>query len=464
MRRVGFLGSALVVGSLLLLEACGGGIRTPSTSTGSGAQVSFTMTDTPPAGVTVLSFEITVTGATLQPGNVALVSSPIDVEVEKLETETAFLNTASVSPNTYTSIAVTFSNPQLTILNASGSAIAGCANGAVCELKPSLSPATVTVSGPPFPLGISASTPIGLLLDFDLNNSIQMDLSVKPSISFTVLPAIATTGQLEDLDDISGRVTAKDASANQFTLQTDNGMSLTINVNSKTEFGNFNDAGLMNSFSSLAVGQNVEVDLSLMSSGTLVAERVKLDQDHENEENDLEGTIVSVDSPTEFKMVVLDEVPDIAGVSPGNPVTVTIQGGATFNVDADGLSLPSDVLFATSSDLMPGQEVQVRLLSGSSGTSITTDRVTLKTSQFTAKVASISTSTASFTVNGLSTLFTTATPPVTSINVLTSSQTDFDDVSGLSGLGVSDTVSLRGLLFKDTTTPELVAKKVRKRS
>jgi len=36
------------------------------------AAVSVTMTDTPPAGVTLLSFEVSVTGATLDPGNVDL--------------------------------------------------------------------------------------------------------------------------------------------------------------------------------------------------------------------------------------------------------------------------------------------------------------------------------------------------------------------------------------------------------
>src|SRR5713226_7510507 len=76
------------------------------TVTSGAAAVSVTMTDTPPAGVTLLSFEVNVTGATLNPGSVDLLGGkgPIQIEVKQLETESAFLSTATVTPGTFTSL------------------------------------------------------------------------------------------------------------------------------------------------------------------------------------------------------------------------------------------------------------------------------------------------------------------------------------------------------------------------
>lgn len=159
MRPTHFVRLVLPLGFVaVFLAACGGAGPRPQPSPGATVPVSLTLRDTPPAGVTILSFEIMLTGTVLQPGAVSLLSKPIEVELTQLQIETAFLNTAKAAPGTYSSITATFANPELTILNNSGGAIGGCANGAVCELKPSLSPGSVTYSGPPFPLTLS--TPV----------------------------------------------------------------------------------------------------------------------------------------------------------------------------------------------------------------------------------------------------------------------------------------------------------------
>ncbi len=310
------------------------------------------------------------------------------------------------------------------------------------------------------PLIVTANNPVGLLLDFNLTQSIQSDLSINPSVTFTQLPALVGTGKLEELEEVLGRVTAIDPTKKQFTLQISNSPPLIVMTDANTEFENFDKIGMANSFSSLAVGQNVEVDLRLNSDGTLLAHKVELQQEQPNEE-ELEGIVTSVDSATQFKIVALEEVPDIAGVEPGNAVTVTLQSGAGFRVDTDDLSLPSDVHFMSSADLMVGQVVEIRLLSGSSGTNALTDRVTLKMGQLTAKVESVGTN--SFKVNNLPSLFTSASPAVTEINVVVTSQTEFENVSSVAALIAGDAVSVKGLLFKTTGIPEIVAKKVRKR-
>src|SRR5690348_8529783 len=127
----------LLFACVFLIFSCGGSMNNlvrPGAS-----MLSVTVTDTPPMGVTVLSFEVSVTGATLNPGGVDLLAGRgfVRVEVEQLETESAFLSTASVAPGTYTSLNLTFANPELTFKNGTSGMVAGCAPGAVCEIKPS---------------------------------------------------------------------------------------------------------------------------------------------------------------------------------------------------------------------------------------------------------------------------------------------------------------------------------------
>src|SRR6267143_1443097 len=155
MRKLPVLSLAVIV---VMLAACGGG-GTMSMVQPNSAPMTLMIKDTPPVGVTVLRFEITVTGATLQPSGMnmmalSLLNSPVKVELEKLETETAFLSTAGAPAGTYSRIIVTFANPEMTILNQSGQSLTvggtTCASGAVCKLEPPLSPAMLTVSTSPF--------------------------------------------------------------------------------------------------------------------------------------------------------------------------------------------------------------------------------------------------------------------------------------------------------------------------
>ncbi|MCI0348513.1 MAG: DUF5666 domain-containing protein [Acidobacteriales bacterium] len=461
------ISTVAIAAGLLLLVACGSDQNSNLPTIG-GTPVSLSMTDAPPSGVTVLSFEVTLTSAVLQsapggPGNFSLLQAPIEIEVKKLETETAFLNTSAVPPGTYNGIVVGFSNPEITILNNSGSSIAGCANGAVCELRPPLSSGTISFSGPPFPLTIVAGQPIGLVLDLDVNNSIQSGFAINPAISFVQSPVLQPTGQIEEIEDLTGRVTGKDPANNQFTLQIRNGQSLTIRVDGNTEFEDFDEMALANSFASLATGQIVEVDLRLMAGGMLVAKKVELEQE-EADEQELEGTVVSIDlasNPPRLQMVITEEEPDVPGIDVGNLATVIIQNGAQFRVDNDGLEVSSSLFFASPADLLAGQNIQVRLRSGSAGTSIVTDRVRLRRSRFTANVKSKAGDT--FIVDNLPSIFTSANPAITEIEVRTSEDTNFNHVANLAALNTGDRVSLRGLLFKTAGNPVLVAGKVRLR-
>ncbi len=435
----------------------------------------MTVGDAPPANVSILSFEVTVVSAVLQPGNVSLVTTPLKIEIKQLEVESAFLSTINVPAGAYSSIVVTLQNPEVTFKNDTGATLPSplnCAADAVCEFKPVISTA-VTYSGAPFPLNVVANSPIGLLVDVNLanilNGSLAVDFAAAGGVLVSQLPAQQGTGQLEDMDDISGKVTAKDTANSQFTLQTSLG-DLTIKVDSSTTFEDFDELSTPctanpQNFTCVLVGQLVEVDVGLVAGGTLLAKKVEAEDDAQDAE-DLEGIITGNISPTGFDMVLLHEFPDINGVNVGNAVHVNLVG-VSFRVDAENFSI-SGLSFASASDLMVGQRVEIKRQGNvTAGTPPTIDssRVTLKKTSLTARVKQKLANGTDFLVDNLPSLFTSASPTaITQIEVRTSSQTNFNKVANVAALNVGDTVSVSGLLFKQAVgDPALVAKKVRKR-
>ena len=451
------------------IAGCSGSYTAPPPPGAQAAQMSVSVTDAPPAGVTVLSFEVTVTGASLSPGSVDLLAgkTPPRLEVKNLETESAFLSTLSIPAGTYTGLALTFANPELTFLNNTGAALAGCAVGAVCEIKPT-GTLSSTVSGN---FVVTAGTPSGILIDLNLASLLSSTLGVDFSSSGAVSATQQTKrveGELEDLEDVNGIL--KSPANNQFTLQTTDMGNIAVSVDASTEFSDFESCTVAN-FSCLVDGQSVEVDLALMGDGTFVAKKVELhDNVAEAADDELDGVISKVDSATQFEVVVLDELRNVTNVSVGNPVIVVLQSSATFQVDANGLTVPSNLqqAFTASADtsqLIPGQVVQVRVRSTSGGPApaaivATTDRVRLRMTQFTATVSGPVAGN-NFNLGTLPGIFTSA--GVTAIQVQTSSNTNFENVSGASGLADGNTVSLRGLLFASAPSPVLIADKVRKR-
>lgn len=471
MRRI----SALLVGllSAALVAGCGGSYSPPAINPGAqSAQVSVSLTDAPPAGVTVFTFEVTVTGATLNPGNVDVLAGkgPQRIEVKKLETENAFLSTANVAAGNYTSLNLTFSNPELTFRNDTGATLAGCASGSVCEIKPS-GTLSATVSG----LFYSTSgSQTGVLVDLNLANLLTPSLGVDFSATSAVTATQQTKeaeGELEDIEDVNGIVATP--SSSQFTLQTTDMGNIAVTMDSNTQFDGFDTCAAANA-TCIQTGQSVEVDLMLLASGGFLAKKIELEDDAQQAADDeLDGVISKIDGPAQFEIVVNDELRAVANVSVGDPVTVmltTSGGGTSFQVDTNGLTVPSSLQQAfeaatDTSQLLPGQTVQVRKLTMTGGPApaaitITTDRVRLRDTSFTATIAGAPSGN-NFNVGGLPGLFTAA--GVSQIQVQTSSQTNFDNVSGVSGLADGSTVSLRGLLFMSTPNPVLIADKVRKR-
>jgi len=437
------------------------------TVTSGAAAVSVTIKDAPPMGVTLLSFEVSVTGAMLNPGGVDLLEGkgPTQIEVKRLETESAFLSTATVTPGTFTSLALTFANSELTFKNDTGAVLAGCAAGAVCEIKPT-GTLSSTVNFPGSGIVIMANSPTAIQVDVNpeaiLSTTLSMDFSLPGAVSvhqLTMKPA----GELDDVDDLRGAVQNLDTTNKKFTLHTlDGDFPITTDSNSEFDF----EACAADNFICLLNNQVVEVDAKLMAGGVFLARRIGFEDDAEDDE--LEGIVFKIDDATHFEMVVLDELRSINNVSLGNATVVTLSN-PRFQVEAAGLPVPSALqgVFEGAMDtsqLLPGQTVQIRLTGAANPgppVAAVTDRVRLRMTQFTANVKAGSLVPPNFSVDTLPGLFTNAG---ISTHVQTSSNTDFEGVSGLTALADGNTVSLRGLLFKNgALSPELVAKKVLKR-
>ncbi len=438
------------------------------TAAAGAAAVSVTMTDTPPAGVTLLSFEVSVTGATVNPGSVDLLGGkgPIQIEVKQLETEAAFLSTATVPAGAFTSLTLTFANPELTFKNDTGAALAGCAAGAVCEIKPT-GTLTSTVNFPGSGIVIVANSPTGIRVDVNpdtiLSATLGLDFSLAGAISVQQL-SMNPAGELEDLDDLQGLIQNLDTTNKKFTLHTLGGdFPITTDNNTAFDF----EVCAANNFTCLQNNQVVEVDAMLMAGGGFLAKKIEFEDEAEDDE--LEGLVFKIDDATHFEMVVLDELRSVNNVNIGNPIVVTLSN-PQFQVNADDLPVPSTLqgVFEGAMDtsqLLPGQTVEIRLtgpVNPGSPVAVTANRVRLRMTQFTANVKAGSVAPPNFSVDTLSALFTRA--GISSIHVQTWSNTDFEGVSGVTALAEGNTVSLRGFLFNNgALPPELIAKKVRKR-
>jgi predicted component of type VI protein secretion system len=453
------------------------------------APVGLTVTDDPPAGVLVLFFQLSITSASFQPGNVSLLSSsnPIPVNVTQLQADSAFLGSTNVAAGTYDSLTLTFANPQLTIYNGTGAAMGSCANNTVCQLTPTTTPLTLSFSSVPFPLTVTANQPVALQLDIHLNKIIQSDLSVNlaatNAVSVSELPSFPAGHPSSGLGRLVG--TVQSLGTNQFTLQTPWGRTLTIDVNSSTTYNipaNAICGGLCNvacqGFGCLIVGDILKVRVSLQSDGSLLASEV--DYIEGPGQQIYEGTIASLNtsgSNTTMNLILQnagDSSTASSAPSLGGYASVTVPTtGVTYSVDAGSFTMPSVQTmgtFTSAGNLLAGQEVTVTpngsvSTSTSSGSNwglptltFTASSITLEPSQITGQITSVDASTSSFQISPMVNYFMPylgispgSWNPV-ALSVYATSQTTYEGLSqdSFSGLAVNNFVSVQGWLFPFT--------------
>jgi hypothetical protein len=494
--HLGILPSAF---ALLMLAAGCSHLPTSGVGGNTTAPVTLTFHDTPPSGVAVTSFEVTITGAVLQPGNVSLLSAPgQSVELTQFQANSGFLSTtAKAATGTYTSLTITYANPKLTILNDTGvsQTIDGqtCAAGQSCVISsPTVSGTlTNTITGfltgtPPAASAsviIGANQPTLLEVDVNLNNIIQpttqsnfsLDFSKSGAVTANQLLASQATSPIGSLE-LSGAIStisAVGSNPNQFTLVASTGQTFTnIQAVTTTQFAFQRANCVANDFTCLAVGQVVDVQLQILGSGAFQAAEVDFDDAASTQQ--VSGTIVSVNGapPTSFQMIVHNSVPALASVPVGTPATVTISNTATFFINDGLFVLPSGsqtFTFASSADLLVGQEVEARVsgaVTPGPPATFTTDRFALEQTQLNATLFNANSGTLSFFMNALPALFMS---PVVQIQVFTTGQTQLQTTptGSFNDLTIAtfpnNVFSVGGFLFNSSNPniPNLVAEVVR---
>ncbi|MGB6482742.1 MAG: hypothetical protein WBE86_04570 [Candidatus Acidiferrales bacterium] len=408
-RHLGTLATAIAV--IFMLAGCSHAVFSQSGGTGATgtSPLILTLHDTPASGVTVTSFEVTVSGAALEPGDISILSTPQTVELTQLQTNSVFLSTTQVPVGSYTGLTITYSNPQFTIINNSGVAITTptgqCLANASCTVtNPTVTQLTETLpsaSGPTFP-SLSVTTGNQTLLEFDvnLNDVIQSNLSLDFSQSgaVTVNQTTNGTGQLSTIDtlNVAGEVTSVDASSSSFIITPTEGQSFTVTTNSAgsnpTTFEFARDNCTANNFTCIVVGQIVDVTADLQSDGQTF-DAAEVDFDDAVNTQQVSGTIVSQTGtpPTSVLIVVHNTIPPVPSLPPGTAVTVTIGNAASYVINSGSFVLPSGLSFASTSDVIIGQEVEARVASTSSivNDAFTTDRLALEQTQLEAIVSEV---------------------------------------------------------------------------
>ncbi len=488
-----------------VLSGCGSGSTiTCSCPIAPRGAVSLSMTDDPPAGVSVLFFQVSLTNATLTPTTgpaVSLLSNstPMQIDVTQLQGLSAFLNTANVTAGTYNSLSLTFANPQLVIFNQSDASLgSSCAVGAICTLTPTIdNSSSLTFSSAPFPVTVSTTSPLGFLIDFHLNTVIQSDLSVNLAaangVTVSELPPVPTPAQL---GFVTGTVTEVVPSNGEIELALPWGGSLFVEATSSTAFNNFpSTACTTPSIQCVAQGQIVQVQISSnVATGLPTVSQVTYVQ--QASAQTIEGTIVAIPplplptGETLLKVILHQNPAATAGLPLGGIASVAVWSAGlgntptTFSIDNGGFTIPSGYTFATSNDLTVGQTIRVTVTPGSltstgagpasgvwgppASVAFTASAIELEPSQVTGTITAIDSGATSFTLGAAGGPWFAPWPVPNatgfSFNVVTTGQTAYTGFNpeSFSGLATDDFVSVNGWLFAPTTgtTPNIVAQSV----
>jgi hypothetical protein len=439
------------------LAGCGGTGQFGSGGQNNGnSSVVLAMMDSPPSLVTILSAEVSLTGATLSPGNVSLLSAPVTVELTRLQTDVAYLATAAKIPaGSYTSVTLTFANPSLTIENDTASTIAGCTTTTVCKLTPTASTLSATV--PLTSFSIAASSTTGLLIDVNLDTLLSPSLVEDFSAGTAVFPFTpgGTGAPPVGAEDVVGHVVSPNASSNTFTL-TNAEASHALKVDSSTTFFQFPSGATCPTppaFSCLQANQILSVDMAIQADGSLLARNIVF-EDADSSDVEVEGIVTSTNAASDqFSMVVHTASGTGTGLTVGQ--TATVQYAVSPNpfaidflhADNSPISLStSGFLFSTQADLMTGQEVSIRRHGTLAGGLIQADRVLLRSSRFTGNVQT-----------NASNILTIPSPSLISshggsstIQAQTYGPTIFFDIGHtiiILNIGLGESISVRGPLF-----------------
>ncbi|HXZ18783.1 MAG TPA: DUF4382 domain-containing protein [Candidatus Acidoferrales bacterium] len=442
------------------LIACG------SNSTGSGSNanpnpqtangpIAIYGQDAPLASV--ITFQLTLMSVTASDGvnTTTLLSEPQTIDFARLTGLRTLLDLNSAPTGSYTSVTLMLASPVIGYINTSTNP------PSVTMLDGTLTTSSVTVLMNP-PLTITSSDLNGLRLDFDMRQSLQLDLNGQ--ITGTVVPTfdllqVNPANAEAEIDDLRGGVVTVNAANQSFVMQIANGKQITVQESPST----VTDSG--DSLANFTSNTIVEVSgLLNRTTMNLDADEVcVLTQDHFI----ADGLITNVSAPTasdtDINLFVREALPANPAFMPDTIDPFDLPSNANYLIYR--LNLPITQLLFNSGNLIVGQNIT---LGGPvNNSSLTVKRVVLHRqgawgSWIPGTTMVQNGNAGSFQINEqgvLGVLLNNA-----ALTVLTSNNTEFDGLSGLSALTGSQGIPLNivGLLLQDPATggPVLVAYRV----
>lgn len=449
------------------LAGCGGNSQLGSGPQNNGnSSVVMAMTDTPPSLVSILSAQVTLTGATLTPGNVSLFSGSATVDLARLQTDVAFLSTAAKIPaGNYTSVTLTIANPSLTFENDTAATIAGCAVGSICTIVPAA--ATMSATVPLTSFSIAANSTTGLLIDVSLDNLLTASLGEDFSAGATVFPFTPSGAGAPPVgaEDVVGQVENVNASSNTFTLTNATG-TFSLKADNTSTFLQFPTSTCSTAgFACLQNKQILSVDIGIQSDGSILARNIVF-EDLDNSDAEVEGMITGTNAgSSQFDIVIQTMSAQVSGLSIGQHVTVQYSTPQTaIDIDlvhADNLAISTaGFVFAAPADLALGQQVSIRRNSASSSSMIKADRVRLRSTRLS---ATVQTGLPNIVLNNLPSLFSGHSVATITAQTSVSPPTIYFEVGKTivsSDIAIGELVSVRGPLFNVSGGRTLVATKV----
>jgi hypothetical protein len=456
-RAIGVLVAFLATVSL---SSCGGGSSMGTTSAQSQATIYTVGTDAPLPSV--VSCEVNVTGITLFNGttNVSVLSQPQIVDFAQLSGLHQLLDLTAVPIGTYTSATITIASPVIGFIDTSvNPPMINTING-------TLSQSSVTVNFAN-PVMVSDADLFGLRMEFDLRQSLQTDGNgqvtgaVNPVFEVALLNS--TDSQVA-IDDFHGGVVGV-TGPNTFTMQGPHGREWTVTTSDNTMLDD-----PLSPVSGFTTNTIVEV------SGVLDPVTHSIDASElevvSNDDFFMGGLFTSVRPPsgpaTQVDLYVRELLPAVNGVSDGQIETLNLNGSEKYMIEH--INLPLTTLLFNNSELAAGQRVGIGgdLSTTNGTTTLTVHRVVLRRQGQAGGWVPGSTviqnnNAGSFQLNDQWTAGVLLPQPLT---VMTTNDTNFVNLSGLSALQGAQPISIRvvGFILMNQATgqPVMVARSVEK--
>jgi hypothetical protein len=435
----------------LLATGCTSSPTTTGTQSNAETGPAFVVgTDAPLASVVSFPVQLMSVELTGSAGNSgSLISGTPMVDFARYNGLQALLDMNDVPAGMYTGVTITLGTGTIGYLNT------GSGAPTIATMPATFTSTTInaTLTNP---LNIvHGGNPVGLRIDFDLAQSIQVNSSGQ--ITGTVTPTFDVTGVKNSdnggyIDEFVAGVVSVNQSAQSFVVQGPHGENFTINVNGQTEWdGNA-------SLSALNTSSIVQV------SGTLDAADQTLDADEVAIISDkgfyATGQITYVTpssgAATSFDLYVRALEPTNTGLTLGQLATVDLTGNENYYIYWAHNPL-TDFLF-NSSSLVAGQDIAMGgpASGAASASDVTVDRIHLRNWGFNGTIVAGSQSSSNGTFQMQVTGFAGVLIPET-VTVYLGPACDFRYGLGAFGdLTNGAKIRVVGLLLKNPTNGQVV--------